>query len=67
MNQSGLHIHGGKWCVMDKRGREARDAVESVLRLRGLVDDSVVFPAHMVLYDILLLEGRVKECEESLT
>ena len=53
--------------VTAKTGQRAREGVEGVLRLRGTIDDAVVFRASFVLADVLVLEERYDEAEECLS
>ena len=53
--------------VMAKTGQRAREGVEGVLRLRGTIDDAVVFRVSVVLADVLVLEERYDEAEELLS
>ena len=53
--------------VMAKTGQRACEGVEEVLRLRGAIDDAVVFRASVVLADVLVLEERYDEAEELLS
>ena len=52
---------------MKKEGAKARAEVEAVLRLRGAIDDSVVFRASVVLADVLMIEEKYDEAEEMLS
>ena len=53
--------------VMDRAGQRARQWVEGVLRLRGAIDDAVVYRASVMLANMLMLEERYEEAEELLT
>ena len=53
--------------VMAKTGQRAREGVEGFLRLRGTIDDAVVFRVSVVLADVLVLEERYDEAEELLS
>ena len=44
----------------------ARAEVEAVLRLRGAINDAVVFRASVILADALMLEEKIDEAEEML-
>ena len=52
---------------MKREGARARAEVEAVLRLRGAIDDAVVFRASVVLADVLMLEEKYDEAEEMLS
>ena len=41
--------------------------MEGVLRLRGAIDDAVVYRASVMLANMLMLEERYEEAEELLT
>ena len=45
----------------------ARAEVEAVLRLRGAIDDAVMFRASVILADALMIEAKWEEAEEMLT
>ena len=62
-----LRVHDAKRMVMKKEGAKARAEVEAVLRLRGAIDDSVVFRASVVLADVLMIEEKYEEAEEMLS
>ena len=64
---SSLRVHDAKRMVMKKEGAKARAEVEAVLRLRGAIDDSVVFRASVVLADVLMIEEKYEEAEEMLS
>ena len=62
-----LRVNDAKRMVMKKEGAKARAEVEAVLRLRGAIDDSVVFRASVVLADVLMIEEKYEEAEEMLS
>ena len=62
-----LRVHDAKRMVMKREGAKARAEVEAVLRLRGAIDDSVVFRASVVLADVLMIEEKYDEAEEMLS
>ena len=62
-----LRVHDAKRMVMKKEGAKARAEVEAVLRLRGAIDDSVVFRASVVLADVLMIEEKYDDAEEMLS
>ena len=62
-----LRVHEAKRLVMKKDGVRARAEVEAVLRLRGAIDDAVVFRASVILADALMLEEKWEEAEEMLS
>ena len=64
---SSLRVHDAKRMVMKKDGAKAREEVETVLRLRGAIDDSVVFRASVVLADVMMIEEKYEEAEEMLS
>ena len=51
---------------MAKTGQRAREGVEGVLRLRGAIDDAVVFLASVVLADVMVLEERYDKAKDLL-
>ena len=53
--------------VMRRDAVGARAEVEAVLRLRGAIDDAVVFRASVILADALMLEEKIDEAEEMLS
>ena len=62
-----LRVHEAKRMAMKREGARARAEVEAVLRLRGAIDDAVVFRASVVLADVLMLEEKYEEAEEILS
>ena len=64
---SDIRVHEAKRSVMRGDGTKARAEVEAVLRLRGAIDDCVVFRASVILADSLLLEDKWEEAEELLS
>ena len=60
-----LRVHEAKRLMMKREG--ARAEVEAVLRLRGAIDDAVVFRASVILSDALMLEEKYDEAEEMLS
>ena len=66
-HHSSLRVHEAKKMVMKKESTKAREEVETVLRLRGAIEDSVVFRASVVLADVMMVEERFEEAEEMLS
>ena len=64
---SSIRVHESKRLVMQRAGARARAEVESVLRLRGAIDDTVVYRASVILADALMLECKWEEAEEMLS
>ena len=62
-----LRVHEAKRMVMKWEGARAKAVVEAVIRLRGAIDDAVVFRASVVLADVLMLEEKYEEAEEMLS
>ena len=62
-----LRVHEAKRLVMKREGARARAEVEAVLRLRGAIDDAVVFRASVILADALMLEEKYDKAEEMLS
>ena len=62
-----LRVHEAKRLVMKREGARARAEVEAVLRLRGAIDDAVMFRASVILADALMLEEKYDEAEEMLS
>ena len=58
---SDIRVHEAKRLVMRGDGARARAEVEAVLRLRGAIDDTVVFRASVILADSLMIEAKGKE------
>ena len=64
---SSIRVHESKRLVMQRAGARARAEVESVLQLRGAIDDTVVYRASVILADALMLECKWEEAEEMLS
>ena len=64
---SDIRVHEAKRLVMQRDGARARAEVEAVLRLRGAIDDTVVFRASVILADSLMIEDKWEEAEELLS
>ena len=64
---SDIRVHEAKRLVMQRDGTRARAEVEAVLRLRGAIDDTVVFRASVILADSLMIEDKWEEAEELLS
>ena len=52
---------------MARAGERARAEVESVMRLRGAIDDCVIYCASVILADVMMLEAKYDEAEEMLS
>ena len=52
---SDIRVHEAKRLVMQRDGARARAEVEAVLRLRGAIDDTVVYRTSVILADALML------------
>jgi hypothetical protein len=64
---SSIRIHESKRLVMQRAGERMRAEVESVLRLRGAIDNTVVYRASVILANALMLEGMWEVAEEMLS
>jgi hypothetical protein len=64
---SDIRVHEAKRLVMQRDGARARAEVEAVLRLRGAIDNTVVFRASVILADSLMIEAKWEEAEEMLS
>ena len=57
-------MHEAKVVVMAGKGTRAKETPESVVKLKGAIEDNVVYRALLVLADVHVLHGKWVEAED---